>query len=307
MRAGTNARLLIVATALLAVLTACSSTGSSDGWTEPAVPASVAEFTDSSPLPFDAYHLNDTDLERLQVATAHLLKECSARYGVATAFKGDYLRPATESTLMWGGRFGTLSLDHAARYGYHAAPGDSWAPVGGFYIKDPSNLTPDATEPAEQVVFFGPETDSTVAPPIDPTGEPVPAGGCMKLVQSRIDADLISDAYLTSDLINLSLEHKAVKAAITEWSDCMAAAGYEYEQIQDGSEKFSGRPVSAEEITSARDDVTCTRSSGWADTFYTVLGAYESQAIDRRPQDLEAVLSSQAKRLGSLNRLDSER
>jgi len=307
LRAGNYARSLVVATALVAVMTACSSTGSSEEWIEPELPASVPEFSDSSSLPFDAYHLSDADLEHLQVATAQLIKDCSARYGVETAFKGDYLRPANASTLMWGGRFGTLTLDHAARYGYHAAPGESWAPVGGFYIKDPSNLTPNATEPAEQVVFFGPETNPAVEPPIDPSGQPVPAGGCMQLVQSRIDADLISDAYLTSDLINLSLEHKAVKEAVARWSDCMAAAGYDFDLIQDGSEKFTGQPVSTEEIETASDDVTCTRSSGWADTFYTILGAYESQAIDRRPQDLEAVLSSQTLRLDSLEELGSER
>ena len=307
MRARKYSQLLIVAAALSVVMTACSSTGSSEEWAEPALPASVAQFTDSSTLPFDAYHLSDVDLERLQVATARLLKECSARYGVETTFKGDYLRPADESTLMWGGRFGTLSLEHAARYGYHAAPGESWAPVGGFYIRDPSNLTPNVSAPAEQVVFFGPETNESVKPPIDPSGQPVPTGGCVKLVQSKIGGELISDAYLTSDLINLALDHKVVKEAVAQWSECMAAAGYEYELIQDGSEKYTGRPVSTEEIESASDDVTCTRSSGWADKFYAVLGAYESQAIDRRPQDLEAVLSSQTRRLDLLNELDSDR
>lgn len=295
----------IAVAGLLALMTAgCAPQTATTAWVTPEVGADVPAFTAQSTLPFDAFHLDVADLEAMQSAEVALLDACAARYGVDAVYSGDYLRPADLSRSMWGGRPGTLGEAHAAEYGYHASPTGEWAPVGGFYLKDPSNILPppDASGELTALVTYGPADGDDPTELTDGSGEPVPAGGCLREVEGEIGGALISDVDIRSELINLTFEHRDVVAAVGAWSTCMATAGYDYDTVQGPAESFSLSLLSDAEIAVALADVRCTGESGWADVFYAVLTDYQQQAVDQNPGDFAAVLDSQTARLEALGR-----
>jgi hypothetical protein len=295
-------RATTVAGLLVLTVAACAPQASDEGWVTPRVGAEVPAFTAQSTLPFDAFHHDEPALEAMQAAEVALLDACAQRFGVDAVYSGDYLRPADLSRSMWGGRPGTLDEAHAAEHGYHASSTSAWAPVGGFYLKDPSSIlpAPDASGDLTALVTYGPPDDSDATVPTDRDGRPVPPGGCLREVEADIGGALISDVEITSELVNLTFEHDEVVAAVRAWSDCMLTAGYDYDTVQAPAESFSLALLSTAEIEVALADVRCTGETRWDDVFYAVLADYQQQAVDQHPGDFRAVLDSQAARLQAL-------
>ncbi len=293
---------LILATALLS---GCAASPTETEWSVPKLPADVPVFSATSSLPFDAYQLADAELQRMQEAQGQLLTECAADYGVDLEFLGDYTPPVDLGFAAWGGRFGTLDASHASVFGYHASPDSAWAPVGGFYLRDPANLQASdvAASVTSQIVVYGPEVDPTVSPPVDAAGDEIPAGGCNQIVNNELGGEMASIVGIEADVINLAIEHPRVKSAIAAWVACMSAAGYQYDEVQQPASEYANGPLTAEELDVATTDVTCTASSKWADLFYAALTDYENQAIAHQGQQLEAVRSSQTDRLAKLDQL----
>ena len=287
----------------------CGSEESDDGWETPQVGGSVPRFTAASSLPFDAYSLSDDDLETMQTAQAQLLEACARSFGLETAMGGDYVRPADIAHYMWGGRLGTLDAAYAAEFGYHASPESPWAPIGGFYLRDPGWVTPvdngsglgEAESSLASMVLYGPTGGDDVPVPLDSSGQPVPEGGCLAQVEAEIGGPLVANTQTVAELINLSLAHPDVEAASVAWSECMASEGYDYDKVLDAVESFSAAGLSSGEIEVALADVECIEQSRWADYFYAVLADYQQQAIVRNPEDFEAMLQSQTERMAALN------
>ena len=196
---------------LAAVLCGCSSPNGSTAWAKPTL-KSIPVFSEDSSLPFDAYRLSDSELTRMQSEEGQLLAKCDALYGIDVDFGGDYLRPSDESLNMWGGPFGTMSVRQASAFGYHAEPNGPWAHVGGFYLRDPSNVQPEqnADDKLANLVTFGPTANDSSNLPVDPKGKPIPKGGCTRLVETKIGGPLVSMIQITADLINLSLKDSRV-------------------------------------------------------------------------------------------------
>jgi hypothetical protein len=299
--AGAAAALILVA----ALMSGCAASPTEADWSVPELPVDVPVFSATSSLPFDSYQLPDAELQRMQEAHGQLLAECAAEYGADLEFLGDYTPPADLSFAAWGGRFGTLDASHASEFGYHASPDSAWAPVGGFYLRDPANLQPTdvAGSVASQIIMYGPEADPTVSSPVDAAGDEVPAGGCNQIVNHELGGEMVSIVGIEADVINLALEHPRVKSAIAAWVACMSAAGYRYDKVQQPANDYAALPLTAEEVDVATADVTCTASSRWADLYYAALTDYENQAIAHQSQQLEAVRSSQTDRLAKLDRL----
>lgn len=295
-----------LALGVVTVLVGCTSADSGE-WSRPELDT-IPSFTAADVLPFDAYHRSDSDLAALQLAVVERLSDCAREYGVDVTYGGDYLRPSDNSRTMWGGRLGTLDAAHASQYGYHASPDGAWAPVGGFYLKDPSNIQPAPDENAEQglIVTYGPSSEESTTVPRDSAGVPVPLGGCLAQVEEATGGALVSDNEVTAELINLSLVDDRVARATTEWSACMSASGYDYDLVQGPAESFSLALITQQEIEVALADVKCTDESRWADVFYAILHDYQAQAIQRHPDDFGAVLASQTARLSALNISDGQ-
>lgn len=300
-RTGAAAALILAA----ALLSGCAASPTETEWSVPKLSADVPTFSATSSLPFDAYELPHAELQRMQEAQGQLLTECAADYGFDLEFLGDYTPPADLEFAAWGGRFGTLDASHASEFGYHASPDSAWAPVGGFYLRDPANLQPSdvAASVTSQIVMYGPEVDPTVSPPVDAAGDDIPAGGCNQIVNNELGGEMVSIVGIEADVINLALEHPRVKSAIAAWVACMSAAGYPYDNVQQPANDYAAGPLTAEELDVATADVSCTASSRWADLFYAALADYENQAIAQQGQQLEAVRSSQTDRLAKLDQL----
>jgi hypothetical protein len=315
-RIGPRSVLMVIAVLTLA---ACSQSPSSSTWVAPSVADRVPHFGASNQLPLDKYQLTDRQLSRMQSEEAGFLTDCANKYSVQVSFFGDYLRPADSSTLMTGQPLGTLTASEAAATGYHAAaPSRAWAPVGGLYVRDPSNVRPSAPNATPQRaenlndVLFGPAASSetpspNTSPLTDPTdkaGRPVPQGGCWGELEKELRSPLETVTSLRIKLINLSFKQKDVRAAMARWSGCMKDAGHSYKAVQGPSQAFSLLPLGPKEKTVASIDVRCTRESNWANIFYDVLGNYESQAVRKDPNGLRGVRASEEARLRALDGLE---
>lgn len=285
---------LLCALALL-LLSGC---GAGDDWSRPELGDPVPAFEAADSLPFDAYQLADDELTALQQAEVKLLDECAREFGVTIDWGGDYLRPSDNSLNMWGGRLGTMSEAHAARYGYHAAPDGLWAPVSGFYLKDPSNIQPPPNDPAAILVAYGPsasnDQDDTA------NGKVVPPGGCIGKVDTALASPLTSFVKVASTLINLAMSDDRVRQATTRWSNCMKDAGHRFGSPLEAADDFTMVPVSTEETAVAVADVRCVRQSRWADLFYAILGDYQRQALEKDPDHFAKALDSQTARLAAV-------
>lgn len=169
-------------------------------------------------------------------------------------------------------------------------------------MKDPSNIlpAPDASGDLTALVTYGATEDGAVTTPVDDRGRALPAGGCLREVETEIGGALISDVEIMAELVNLTFRHHEVVAAVEEWSECMAAGGHDYDTVQGPAESFSLDLLSVTEIDVALADVRCTEESRWGDIFYAVLADYQKQAVDQHPGDFTAVLDSQAARLEAL-------
>lgn len=303
----------LAACAILIVLAAvggCASSKTTTGWQRPVL-GDIPPFTAAATLPFDAYRLSDAELEQMQRAQAELLSECALDYGVQVTFSGDYMPPADDARLIWGGRIGTMDIAQAAQFGYHPAPGGSWAPVGGIYVRDPANLQPDAVpgnpqaDAVNELVVYGPTNDEHTDGEQDvaataTSGQLVPAGGCWKLVESEVATPLTSDLDLAVETYNLALVDGRVQDAIRDWSACMVEKGYEFDEVQGPSRSFTLAELTPEETRVAIADVECTDASKWADVFYAVVADYQRQAVEKNPMLFDAVLASQKARLAAL-------
>lgn len=305
------------AIALLAIgaLTGCTAGAEDSTWTVPKVGDDVPAFTASSSLPFDAYQVSASKLAALQLAESRLMADCAQAYGVEIRSSGDYLRPTDLSWSMTGIPFGTLTVGQASQYGYHATPDGSWAPIGGFYIFDVSNIHANPPSFATELeiatvaaVAYGPSTDPNSVQsiletlPTDQSGKPVPVGGCSAIVEKKINAPLSPRIFnnLQAELINLSLAHPAVVKAVGRWSACMQGAGYDFSEVQDGSELYGLTVLTPDEVKTAVADATCTKSSRLADIYYYVLGKYQEQAVAKKSDVLQNVLASQKERLKAI-------
>lgn len=297
---------LCVAGAL--VLGGCASAPVAD-WSIPEITGPPTEF--DGQLPFDSYELTREELGEMERAQAVLLSRCAQEYGVEASYLGDFTRPPGDPRLIWGGLLGLMDESHAAEFGYHPAPNGDWAPVGGFYLRDPSNIFPSLAEGASDetalavgLVTYGPDfTDeaTSVPVPVDANGVAVPTGGCMGIVDAEINAPLVSLLDIKAEVYNLTLDHPQVVDAISRWSDCMARAGYDFTEVQAPGRSFTLATQTVEEVETALADVECTMSSNWADLFYAVLTDYEEQAIARDPQLFNAAINSQIERQRALD------
>lgn len=300
-----SALLLVAIAVLISAMGGCSGKTTENKWTRPEL-KQIPDFTSQSSLPFDDYQLDRVDLERMQAGQARILRQCTERFGVKIDFYGDFLRPEDDSTTLWGGPLGTMDLEHAASWGYHASPNEPFAGGPGFYVSDPVNVGPflagGNTRP--KIIVYGPAKDESL-PPVDNAGEPVQPGGCMAETERKIGVKLRSEVDLAAELMNLAYRDSRTKTAAAKWSACMKLAGFAFKEVQGPSESIAAAPLSAQETKLATADVKCTKTSRWSNVYYAVLGGYEEQAIARNPEMFRTNLKAQQVRLTRVEQLVS--
>lgn len=291
-------------------LTACVGNNDSSTWSTPVLPEDLPRITAATSLPFDAYQLSDVELSAIQRGQIEKLVACAREYGAELSFSGDFVRPKVDSRTQWGGRFGTMDVEHASQYGYHPSPNGAWSFVGGHYIRDPGNVqlvpfasTSEDASADQQIIVYGPATAGSEERqlPVNGDGNAVPDGGCWKRVETEIDAPLLSFTDVAVDVYNLAIVDERVAKAAKSWSSCMISAGYDFTEVDGAVNSFALAELSPKEVETAVADADCTDHSRWADVFYAVLGDYQRQAIKKDPSQFEAALASQRARLAALS------
>lgn len=281
------------------LLTSCSAPQAPVALQPPEIPDNFATSTNQT-LPLEQYKISRSLATQAQQSLATKLNQCGDQFGVNFQLSGDYLAPNNIDLAMASVWPGQLSSEAATSHGYHAGPSDPGVPVGGFYLPSLTNVQLDpfvidqhGTVPPEPYVFYGPN----IAP--EPTsGKPtgVPAGGCLS---SALGPHLPDDERMAlraeSELINLALEHEVVQEATTRWASCMHDAGYDYAEVYEPAQSFSGQPLSSDEIQTAQADVQCIDSSKFDDVFYFVLADYQHQFIALNLDELEESAAQEEK------------
>jgi hypothetical protein len=301
--------LLVGAITLFVVLVAaCAGDGDASGaqatgYHTPKL-TSVATASPTQQLPFDQYRLSDLDRLRIDTGLARLLQSClQQRWPDAPTdlhWESDYIRPHDGRLLLWGGPFGTMSLEHARRFGYRAGPSDPSSRGPGLYIKTVYNLSfaqvsSDATQQRLDRIVDGIESGG---------GEVEQhADGCRATVYSDLAAPIVDISDTQSDVMNLAFNHPQAQERMKRWARCMRDAGEtEYTEVDGPVTSFALAPLSNRQIRVAVKDVKCTQESRWADYYYAALADYEQQAIKAKPQLFESALRSERDLLSAIER-----
>lgn len=298
-RRGTVAAGIAVLVCLAPALSGCGDDNGGEsaptGFSTPDL-ASVPRVDASVRLPFQDYELTAGDRARMQEGEARLLVACMQDRGFRVRIGGDFLRPIKEvayaDATMWGGPFGTMPLDHARRYGYKPEPEGAFVKGPGFYGSNPGHVYLD----------WGPEGPTAGADVAfnTPAGGDTPAG-CLAEVEAEI-GPLVDKVDLEAELGKLAREHPEVEAATAEWVRCMGERGFAYTAVWEASQEFSLSAVNRRQIEVATADVECNLESRWPDYYYAALADYQRQAIERDPDFLESVLTSEQGRLAAVER-----
>jgi hypothetical protein len=233
-------------------------------------------------LPAEAFVLSQSQQTDLDSAYKSILAKCAASYG-AQAVPVSRESKIEQDSRMWGGRFGTMTEQHAASLGYHAGPSDPVAPTFDLFANQGS-------EPLSTVLFGSGESGIDAGRPESAEQksleERVPKGGCIAQAIKKIGGD-------PADLVPPSVEKMRLKAyrdertvaATKKWVACMASSGFKYKAVDGPVDQFSdGQPLSAKELAVATADVRCTKSSRWRDISFAIEKAYQERAIQENPE-----------------------
>ena len=228
---------IAVAAAVIAMTAGCSASGgtSSDGGNNgrdsgavaakdaaaaplmpPAVP--TTGLTRGMSLPLEAYEETLPEYNEILKARFAIESACMRGYGFSFKPAADTDTISYDASNM-GRRYGLSDPAAAAQYGYS---------VPNFAHPAPSD--PALTRQEYVVLTGGLAPGGAPSPtPGSYNGKPVPAGGCVGEADRQL-TDPAND-MLVNTLDQQSLDDSqalpAVKAAISQWSDCMRQSGYQ--------------------------------------------------------------------------------
>lgn len=275
------------AAALLPLLLVAAGCGAGAA-AESDAPPKVSEFpvvTQDAALPLESYLLSSGERAELKDLYRELVSRCAHEFG------GDpvVVQPGTEKLVadsrMWGGRFGTLTLEHASSLGYHAGPKDPVAPNFSLFAND-------GEEPLATILYGA---DRKVIGEDSPGKRPdvpgLPDGGCATQVNKRLGGDPLAAAPEAVEKMRLAaFRDDRTQSAQRKWVACMAQAGFTYKSIDGPADHFSdGLAVSEEELAVATADVTCTKASRWRDISFAIEKAYQERELKEHPEQWASI------------------
>ncbi|WP_147375529.1 hypothetical protein [Jiangella rhizosphaerae] len=269
-----RARLVVAATAVLAVAPGCAS----DPGAPPAPPgeADAAHLA----LPIEPYLVGPDDAAVLDRATVTLVERCLRRFGedadLPVPDPGPRLGPTER-------RYGLTDPAVAATHGYHLA--------GDATRSGPAPVAVDDT------VLLGATTPgATVA------GLAVPEGGCVGEASRAVggapgSAEIVQ--RINADSVSGAMTDPRVVAAFAAWSACMADAGYDYDDPwqppADGW--LEDATPSTEEIAVATADVACKESTRLVAIWHHVDVELQEELVAAHEAELALVERDNRRRL----------
>lgn len=274
------------ATVTVSILTACSSSTHQGADSKAAPPVSTTA-TITNPtgqsLPIDSYRISSDQYQKLNGALIALQISCMKRYGFDYR---PYVTPGTDPGPTENAhRYGPVDLGTAGQHGYHR--GD--LPQS---VSLPS--TPQMSNAMLSVLGTGGGPQLGPATPTIYNGIAVPKGGCAGEAENKLDTagkDIGLHGIveqISADGFNRSVSDSRVKAAFSNWSDCMKADGYNYSTPTDAvnDPRWHESTPSPAEIATATADVKCKQQANVVGTWFSVESAYEQQMIDQHSQEL---------------------
>lgn len=247
-------------------------------------------------LPFYAYQDTAEENKRTLQAAYLLYRQCAERFGSTyTAPVGANPSPEWEDAH----RYGIINAKRAAAFGYR--PPDLEPDVAA--ADDKSGASAWNPSPKEQLVVRGGEAPN---PSItDASGEPLPAGGCGKIVSEQLgfaskpgglqEASLASFEFAQAD--------ERVQAAWDEWADCMREKGYDYKSPWDPNNADWPEEVTQKEIQTASDDVACRVETNLVGIWMAVEAAYQKQSIEENPEAFAELKSWHEKQIKTVSEI----
>jgi hypothetical protein len=244
----------------LVLLAACGGTRSSatDG------PPEVKEYpvvTQDAALPLESYLLSPGQQAELKDLYRELLTRCAREFGGMPVVVQPGTEKLVEDSRLWGGRFGTLTTEHASSLGYHAGPNDPVVPSFGLFAND-------ADEPLATILYGADRQVVGQEVAAERAKIPgLPKRGCVGEIARQLGGDPLGTVPEAIDKMRLAaFRDERTQKAVRKWVACMADAGFKYKSVDGPIDHFGdGRPLSEDEIAVASADVTCTKSSRWRD------------------------------------------
>ena len=252
----------------------------------------VIDRIDGLSLPIEAYLPTPGQQRTMFAAMTEATNECMRSFG----FAGDEITPGVADTPLLAHRYGVTDPAAAARYGYHAAPEER---TGG--TKQVAAGAPVSA--AESLVLDGFPDDRARDAANTHNGRQVPPGGCTGEARRRTKTEALDRADpddLVRNIAVASLKQSETDARVVEvfrkWSDCMAAAGYQYKipvgMADDDPElaaSFNSATASAKEIQLAVTDVGCKQRNNVVGVWFAVESAYQKVLIQQNQERLTQV------------------
>jgi hypothetical protein len=232
-------------------------------------------------LPLAAYTPTPKDLAVTRNATAILADQCLAKYGVPKVLKPD----APVEADLGDRRYGVTIASNAREFGYHLTPAQDDTPTQAqLQARNPTLTT------QEQMLLTGGRSNTTI------DGLAVPPGGCLGAAAQVLngghpvlDTSLVTK--LDQALYSESMTTPQVRAAFTDWSNCMAAEGI---KATDPMSLLSAQDLkpphpSQQEILTAEADVGCKARTDLVRRWAAVETTLQDAAINQHRTQLEAI------------------
>lgn len=269
-------RAVLAPTVLVAPLTlaGCAFGGGGTTADEPAIgPAPAIRDATQIKLPLDAYVPREGILGK---ANDLLLRDCVRRYGFSLAAVAETRpRPPNER------RFGIVDADQAARRGYNPPP--EWDHGATSQQRQLAVPNPPPTE-----ILYGRASNSPRRTIQQYAGKPVPNGGCVGEVRTRLSsgAPVGADPRLGETLATRAHAQAENDSRVTtawgRWSACMARSGFTYKTPWHAhDDRWAGDTASVREIRTARADVACRNETNLVGIWVAVESAYQRRLIEK--------------------------
>ncbi|GLF99879.1 hypothetical protein [Streptomyces yaizuensis] len=230
-------------------------------------------------LPLDAYLVDDQRMRRLNQARADAIDRCTRDFGFRYRPPGPP-RKETGPRSSTDRRYGITDATVAAQDGYGLGDRDP--------ARQPPPERPSFSRQQETVVFGNGRTRVR--------GREVPEGGCAGqadavLGLARPDGpDLDLPLRLSNDAFEASRKDSRTREVFARWSQCMAAAGYDYRDplVPPGDPQLRDAPEK-EAVRAALQDIACKKQTNLTGTWFAVETAYQKRTVDRNRAELESV------------------
>ncbi|MDR1295338.1 MAG: hypothetical protein LBK59_10395 [Bifidobacteriaceae bacterium] len=280
--------------AVVVALNTAACTGRPVGPLEPSLPTgSAADIAEATGGYFQGHELvADTYIAVYEDCLCE--QGFCEKYGVTTSVSGDFEAAEKARPHVW---WGVSRPEFAEKYGYREVPDMQW-------VTEVKTTHQPETEEYRQALF-GDEED---LPPDEYGGcighaEDVIFGGG---VLTRHEEFVVSQEVM-AELAVVSRRDPNVAGVAAEWSECMAAEGYEYADPHEAYAQFVTssdgyqrvltyvRPrLEDDERRIAVADATCKETVGFWDVVYTAEDAAEVTVAESMRTDIDKVKATHA-------------